>query len=90
MVCRETASKQYNSVSKGFPSNYCYNLHTYIDYMTYYFQQCGSKTEYVETDLALVAVNSEKFKQWVHALLVMEELCRKVTVKELHAISNGL
>ena len=45
---------------------------------------------YIETDLALVAVNSEKFKQWVHALLVMEELCRKVTVKELHAISNGL
>jgi hypothetical protein len=42
------------------------------------------------TDLSLVAVNSEKFKQRVHTLLVMEELCRKVAVKELHAIPNGL
>lgn len=35
-------------------------------------------------------MNSEEFEQWVHALLVMEELCRKVTVEELNAISNGL
>jgi hypothetical protein len=36
---------------------------------------------FTDRDLPLIAVNSEKFMQWVHALLVMEELCRKVAVR---------
>ena len=40
--------------------------------------------------LSLVAVNSEEFKKRLHALLVMEEFCRKVAVKELHTISDRL
>ena len=32
----------------------------------------------------------EELKQWLHALLVMEELGRKVAVEELDAIYNGL
>jgi len=35
-------------------------------------------------------VKPEEFKQWLHALLVMEEFGRKMAVEELHAIPNGL
>lgn len=50
----------------------------------------GTKWINQSSYLALVAVNSKKLKQWVHALLVMEKLCRKVTVEELDTISNRL
>jgi len=39
---------------------------------------------------ALITVKPEEFKQWLHALLVMEEFGRKMAVEELHAIPNGL
>lgn len=40
--------------------------------------------------LSLVAMNLEELKQRVQALLVMEELGRKVAIEELHPITNGL
>lgn len=40
--------------------------------------------------LAIVVVESEEIKKWVHAVLVMEHLCRKVPVEELNSIPNGL
>jgi hypothetical protein len=32
----------------------------------------------------------EEIQQWVQALLVLEQLGRQVSVKELHSIPNGL
>ena len=39
---------------------------------------------------ALVVVCTKEVEQWVHALLVMEELRRQMPVEELHTIANGL
>jgi hypothetical protein len=38
----------------------------------------------------LVVVGTKEVEQWVHALLVVEELRRQVPVEELHTIANGL
>ena len=40
--------------------------------------------------LALVAVKPEEFKKRMQALLVMEEFCGQVAVKELHAVTDRL
>lgn len=44
----------------------------------------------MESHRALVVVGFEEVQQGVQALLVLEQLGRQVSVKELHSISNGL
>jgi hypothetical protein len=44
----------------------------------------------LEAYRALVVMGFQEVQQWVKALLVLEQLGRQVTVKELHPISDGL
>lgn len=44
----------------------------------------------MEAYRALVVMGFQEVEQWVEALLVLEQLGRQVTVKELHSVSDGL
>lgn len=44
----------------------------------------------MEAHHALVVMDFEEVQQGVQTLLVLEQLGRQVSIKELHSISNGL
>ena len=45
---------------------------------------------FLEAYRALVVMGFEKVKQGVQALLVLEQLGRQVSIKELYSIADGL